>query len=85
MLPHCLSDTLRVIIAGQASGTLGVSTFTGPLSNLLLAALAGALLVNPAEPSFLFWQMNQTCIRYSDWTQMMQERPSTHALGSKPL
>ncbi|CAE7875450.1 Abcb9 [Symbiodinium necroappetens] len=42
MLPHCLSDTLRVIIAGQASGTLGVSTFTGPLSNLLLAALAGA-------------------------------------------
>jgi len=42
MLPHCLSETLRVIIDGQAAGNLGVNTFTGPLSNLLLAALAGA-------------------------------------------
>lgn len=41
-LPHCLSETLKAIIDGQASGQLAVSTFTGPLSNLLLAAIAGA-------------------------------------------
>jgi len=41
-LPHCLSETLKAIIDGQAAGTLGVSTFSGPLSNLFLAAIAGA-------------------------------------------
>lgn len=41
-LPHCLSETLKVIIDAQAAGTLSVSTFTAPLCNLFLAAIAGA-------------------------------------------
>ncbi|CAJ1456642.1 unnamed protein product [Effrenium voratum] len=41
-LPHCLSVTLKAIIDGQANGTLSVSSFRGPLADLLLAALSGA-------------------------------------------
>ena len=41
-LPHCLSETLKAIIDGQALATLSQQSFTGPLANLLLAATAGA-------------------------------------------
>jgi len=43
LIPHLLSETLRAIIDGQASGTLSSTTFVGPVLKLLLAAACGAV------------------------------------------
>jgi len=43
LIPHLLSETLRAIIDGQASGTLTNASFATPVLQLLLAAACGAV------------------------------------------
>lgn len=53
LIPYFLSETLKVIIDGQASGGLNHNTFSGPVLNLFLAAAAGAVCSSLRGASFI--------------------------------